>query len=188
MNDPALNRLVILGDPGSGKSILLQYLVLTWAEKTTPDLTHGHLPLLVELREYARLRQEGTARDFLGYLHDGASVRWHFDHTQLDAWLKTNPSLILFDGLDEIFDPTLRRETSTAIHRFADEYPLARVIVTSRITGYQHQTWRDENFRHFMLLELEETEVADFVARWHRATYEDAAKGDAKARAARPLH
>jgi hypothetical protein len=26
-----------------------------------------------------------------------------------------------------------------AIHRFADEYPAARVVVTSRIIGYQHQ-------------------------------------------------
>lgn len=62
-------------------------------------------------------------------------MHWHLDRVELDTWLKHNPSLILFDGLDEAFDPALRKEISTAIHRFADEYPLAEIIVTSRIIG-----------------------------------------------------
>jgi hypothetical protein len=180
IGDTALTRLVILGDPGSGKSTLLQYLLLTWAEKAAPDVTRGPLPLLIELREYARLRQEGKVDGFLDYLHEGASVRWHLDQAQLDAWLKTNPSLVLFDGLDEVFDPTLRREVATAVHRFADEYPLARLIVTSRIIGFHHQSWRDEGFRHFILQDLDEAQMADFLARWHEKAYEDPAKGEAK--------
>ncbi|TBW08487.1 NACHT domain-containing protein [Azotobacter chroococcum] len=180
VNDPALTRLVILGDPGSGKSTLLQYLLLAWAERVPSDSAREALPLIIELREYARLRREGKADGFLGYLHEGASVRWHFDRNQLSAWLKTNPCVILFDGLDEIFDSVLRRETSTAIHRFADEYPLARVVVTSRIIGYQHQTWSDEHFRHFMLQELDDAQIAGFLAHWHRSAYEDVAKGEAK--------
>ena len=122
VNDPALDRLVILGDPGSGKSTLLQYLLLKWAEKAAPDLPQDPLPLLIELREYARLRHEGNATSFLEYLHQGASVRWHFDQGRLDSWLKANPSIVLFDGLDKVFDATLRKEVTTAIHRFADEY------------------------------------------------------------------
>ena len=180
VRDPAFRRLVILGDPGSGKSTLLQFLLLDWAEKAAPDPAGEPLPLLIELREYARLRHEGKVEGFLGYLHEGASVRWHLDRAQLDAWLKNNPSRVLFDGLDEVFDPALRKEVSTAIHRFADEYPPARIIVTSRIIGYQHQTWRDEDFRHFMLQELDEEQIVDFLVRWHRAAYEEASKGETK--------
>ena len=180
VRDPAFRRLVILGDPGSGKSTLLQYLLLDWAEKAAPDPGGEPLPLLIELREYARLRHEGKVEGFLDYLHEGASVRWHLDRAQLDAWLKNNPSRVLFDGLDEVFDPALRKEVSTTIHRFADEYPPARIIVTSRIIGYQHQTWRDEDFRHFMLQELDEEQIADFLVRWHRAAYEEASKGETK--------
>jgi hypothetical protein len=131
VKDPALSRLVILGDPGSGKSTLLQYLLLQWAEKVTPNLQQDPLPLLIELREYARLRHEGNTGGFLEYLRRGASVCWHFGQdAQLDSWLKANPCAVLFDGLDEIFDPTLRKEVATAIHRFADGYPTARVVVT----------------------------------------------------------
>ncbi len=174
VNDRALGRLVILGDPGSGKSTLLQYLLLQWAEKVSPNLKQDALPLLIELREYARLRREGNAVGFLEYLHRGASVRWHFDQGQLDLWIKANPCVVMFDGLDEVFDPTLRREITTAIHRFADEYPPARILVTSRIIGYQHQAWRDESFRHFMLQELEDAQIEDFLGRWHRGAYEEA--------------
>ena len=181
VKDPALSRLVILGDPGSGKSTLLQYLLLQWAEKATPNLQQDPLPLLIELREYARLRHQGNTAGFLEYLQRGASVRWHFDQeAQLDSWLKANPCVVLFDGLDEVFDPTLRKEVATAIHRFADGYPAARVVVTSRIVGYQHQAWRAEDFRHFMLQELEDTQIEDFLARWHRGAYEEARQGDTK--------
>ncbi|BAU44529.1 hypothetical protein [Leptolyngbya sp. O-77] len=41
-------RAVILGDPGSGKSSLLQYLALEWVEGKNEKL-----PLLIELREFA---------------------------------------------------------------------------------------------------------------------------------------
>jgi predicted NACHT family NTPase len=163
------------------------------------------LPLLIELREYARLRHEGNATSYLEYLHHDASVRWHFDQAQLDSWLKTNPSVVLFDGLDEVFDPTLQNEVSTAIHRFADQYTSAHVLVTSRVIGYQqvsdaykldqkvqrefrphgsisyqHHAWRDEGFRHFMLQELDDAQIEDFLSRWHRGAYEEARDGDAK--------
>jgi len=180
VNDPDLRRLVILGDPGSGKSTLLQYLLIQWAEKVAPDLKQDALPLLIELREYARLRHEGNVTSFLGYLHQGESVRWHFDQAQLDSWIKANPCVVMFDGLDEVFDPALRKEVTRAIHRFADKYPLARVLVTSRIIGYQHQTWRDEGFRHFMLQELEDAQIQDFLVRWHLGAYEEVRQGNTK--------
>jgi hypothetical protein len=179
LSDTALPRVVVLGDPGSGKSTLLQYALLSWAEQSASE-ARGPLPLLIELREYARLREAGRIDDFLGYLHSGASVRWHLAEQQLDAWLLQNASLVLFDGLDEVFDPTLRNEVSIAIHRFGDRYPKARVVVTSRIIGYQHQLWRDEGFSHFMLQELDDAQIADFLRRWHERAYDIPARGEEK--------
>ena len=180
LSEPGLTRIVVLGDPGSGKSTLLRYILLQWAERTSPDAARQPLPILIELAQYARLRKEGKADDFLSYLHKGLSVRWQFDRIQLDDWLRCNPSVILFDGLDEIFDVELREEASIAIHRLADEYPLARIVVTSRIIAYQHHAWRDEGFRHFMLQELDETQIAEFLTRWHRSAYEDHDAGEVK--------
>lgn len=178
--DAACTRLVVLGDPGSGKSSLLQYLLLQWAENAASDTGDQPLPVLIELRDFARLRQERQADNFLDYLHQGSCVRFHLDRAQLVDWLQSRPCLVLFDGLDEIFDAVLRAEISTAIHRFADSYPLSKIIVTSRIIGYQHQTWRDEKFRQVMLQDLEEKQIGDFLSRWHLAAYEDRDKGQAR--------
>lgn len=176
LRDPACNRVVILGDPGSGKSTLLQYLLLEWS--SGGDAVERSLPLLIELREYARLRSENQIGDFLAYLCSGACVRFHFDQAALEKWLSRVPSKVLFDGLDEIFDPVIRREVITAIHRFADAYPQARVVVTSRIVGYQHQIWNDEGFRHFLLQDLDREQISLFLSQWHTGAYEDKVKGE----------
>ena len=180
MDDPRCARLVVLGDPGSGKSMLLQYLLLNWAESNTSSPSAAPLPLLIELREFARARHDKSVDSFLGFLNQGAGVPWHLDESELQRWLKNQPTLVLFDGLDEVFDPDLRREISTAIHRFADEYRQARIVVTSRVIGFQHQAWRDQGFRHVMLQELDDAQIDDFLNRWHRAVYEDSAKGAEK--------
>ena len=179
LRNPGMRRVVVLGDPGSGKSSLLQFLLLEWADKPA-TASSDTLPLLIELREYARSRREGLTGDFIEFLHRGAGVRWKFDQIELSAWLRTNASLVLFDGLDEIFDSNLRREVGIAIHRFADEFPHARIVVTSRIIGFQYQAWRDEGFRHFMLEELDALQISDFLIRWHRRVYEESDRAESK--------
>jgi hypothetical protein len=175
-----LDRLVILGDPGSGKSSLLQYVMVTWAEQLSLDEPPPPLSLLIELREYARLRQRGEIADFLDYLSEGASVRCRFDRTQLDAWLRHNTSVIMFDGFDEVFSPDLRKEVATAIFRYADDYPRSRVVMTSRVIGFQPQPWRDERFRIFMLEDLDDLQITDFLDRWHAFAHQDDLHVDTK--------
>lgn len=180
LNDTSCSNIVILGDPGSGKSTLLQHVLLQWAEGSGKGNSAAPLPLLIELREFARFAKQKESDNFLGYLHEGTGVRWHLDAEALTTWLRAQHSLVLFDGLDEIFDLGQRKEITTAIHRFAHEFPLARVIVTSRVVGYQHQAWNDEGFRQFMLQDLDEEQIRTFLQRWHSAAYEDPVNGENK--------
>lgn len=83
--------------------------------------------------------------------------------------------LVMFDGLDEVFDPLQREEVITDIHRFTNDYPNVRVIVTSRSIGYKPQRLRDAEFRHFMLQDLESEQIQDFIYRWHELTFTDEA-------------
>ncbi|NES23551.1 MAG: NACHT domain-containing protein, partial [Symploca sp. SIO3E6] len=49
-----------LGEPGSGKSIFLQYLALNWARSPLDNAIELPIPLLIELRTYSkRQRAEG---------------------------------------------------------------------------------------------------------------------------------
>jgi hypothetical protein len=180
LTDPMCLKLVILGDPGSGKSTLLQHVILQWSEASPVDVKSQRLPLLIELRDFAHFTKENKSSGFLEYLEQAAGMRWHLEQNALKNWLLEKNSIFLFDGLDEIFDLAQRREITTAIHRFAHEYPLAQIIVTSRVVGYQHQAWNDEGFRQFMLQDLDQDKIETFLQRWHKAAYEAADDGEKK--------
>ncbi len=166
--------IVILGDPGSGKSMLLQYLALNWARTPLNNVISQPIRLLIELRSYSRDRNSGQCKDFLEFCHNG-NVICRLNQHQLHEQLKAGKVLVMFDGLDEVFDPAQREEVITDIHRFTNDYPNVRVIVTSRIIGYKPQRLRDAQFRHFMLQDLESDQIQDFIYRWHELTFTDEA-------------
>jgi len=166
--------IVILGDPGSGKSTLLQYIALNWARTPLNNVISQPIPLLIELRSYSRDRISGQCKDFLEFFHKG-SVICRLNQHELHEQLKAGKVLVMFDGLDEVFDPAQREEVITDIHRFTNDYPNVRVIMTSRIIGYKPQRLRDAEFRHFMLQDLESEQIQDFIYRWHELTFTDEA-------------
>jgi predicted NACHT family NTPase len=165
--------LVILGDPGSGKSTLLQYLALDWANSTPNDASLQPIPLLIELRTYMRNRDAGQCKNFLEFFHDSSGIVCHLNQHQLVERLNAGNALVMFDGLDEVFDPGKREDVITDIHRFTNDYPDVRVIVTSRVIGYKPQRLRDAQFYHFMLQDLEADQIQDFITRWHDLTFTD---------------
>ncbi|EDX72263.1 hypothetical protein MC7420_932 [Coleofasciculus chthonoplastes PCC 7420] len=167
--------LVILGDPGSGKSTLLQYLALDWANSAPNDANLQPIPLLIELRTYMRNRDVGQCKNFLEFFHDSSGIVCHLNQYQLVEQLKAGNALVMFDGLDEVFDPGKREDVITDIHRFTNNYPDVRVIVTSRVIGYKPQRLRDAQFYHFMLQDLEADQIQDFITRWHDLTFTDKA-------------
>ncbi|MBD2234602.1 NACHT domain-containing protein [Phormidium tenue] len=151
-------RCVVLGDPGAGKSTLLQYLGLEWVENDAADL-----PLLIELREYAL----AESANFLEFLHRGRGVDWQFDPTVLHDYLTQHATLVMFDGLDEVFDRATQAAIIDDIIRFAQQYPLAKILVTSRIIGYNPERLQHAEFRHFTIQPLDDGEVDEFIERWY---------------------
>jgi len=166
--------IVILGDPGSGKSTLLQYLALTWARSPLNSVTSLPIPLLIELRIYIRNVELGHCQNFLEFCHKNSGFICDLNQHQLQEKLKAGDAVVMFDGLDEIFDSGKREDVITAIHRFTNQYPRVRVIVTSRIIGYKPQRLQDAEFHHFILQDLNPAQIQDFVHRWHELTFTDA--------------
>jgi predicted NACHT family NTPase len=173
-------RSVILGDPGSGKSSLLQYLALAWAKKTTAERYQERLPLFAELRLYGDDKERGNCKGLLDFFHQGNTF-CHLDRQELDRELKAGQVIALFDGLDEVFDPKLRSEITNDIYRFSIDYPNVQIIVSSRWLGYKQEILTGAKFQHLMLQDLDlATQVPDFINRWHQFAFNDVTEGDKK--------
>jgi HEAT repeat protein len=179
LTDSRYPRTIILGDPGSGKSTLARYVMLSLIDPATADnkleAFAGYLPLLVELRSYAGLCAEGNCTTFLEFLeYLGKTEGWALTQSALHNHLKNDGrAVVIFDGLDEIFDPEMRERVTRQIVGFGNDYPKARVIVTSRVIGYRRKILTDAGFTHFMLQDLDEKQVETFVSRWYDLAMSD---------------
>ncbi|CAL9359693.1 HEAT repeat domain-containing protein [Streptomyces sp. enrichment culture] len=169
---PANRLLVVLGDPGAGKSTLVRHLSLTLAFGAAPDqppALAGRVPLVIELRRYAeeQWRHSGF-EDFLTHLHDDYAQS--VPRPVLEELLASGRALVVFDGLDELFDPKVRARTAERIAAFAVRRPSARIVVTSRVIGYQRALLEGAGFTHFMLQDLDEERIGAFVRSWYRVS------------------
>ncbi|WP_287263224.1 HEAT repeat domain-containing protein [Moorena sp. SIO3A5] len=172
--------LVVLGNPGSGKSTLLQYLALEWARTDLTTESSLRIPLLIDLPTYIRNRDSGQCQNFLEFCHQSSGAICDINQNKLDDQLKAGKVLVMFDGLDEVFEPGKREDVITDIHRFTNQYPKVQVIVTSRVIGYKPQRLRDAEFRHVMLQGLESEQIQTFIEQWHELTFTDQADKDRK--------
>ncbi|MEV0831497.1 HEAT repeat domain-containing protein, partial [Nonomuraea rubra] len=178
-------QAVVLGDPGAGKSTLARFVMVALAgaelQQVGPgDLAAelpaewvGRLPLLVELRMYADPDWRGkTFLDLIDKMH--TSHHLGLPKNRLERYLRDGGrALVLFDGLDEIFDPQVRADVTGQIEGFVARYPNVRTIVTSRVYGYDRSTLDAAGFTTFMLQDLDTPQIKAFVTNWFHRSYPD---------------
>jgi hypothetical protein len=169
VESPSNQRLVILGDPGLGKSTLLRLFALKWADDPTRPLT-----IYVELR---RVAPNADGDIFLNHLANGADSTCCLPGLALHDYLVHHDSMVLLDGLDEV-GATRRDDTVSQIIRFAEDYPMARVVVTTRIQGYSPGSthpdqFRDAGFVQFTLQDFSEDQIERFIDLWHQEVFAD---------------
>ena len=164
---------VILGGPGSGKSTLLQYAMLrvcvpTGDPAAVPRYLQGEpVPFLIELRNYVLQRDP----DFVSHLarRSGDFYGAVLDAGSLNRVLgEDGKALMFFDGLDEVFDPDERRRVIDQFQAFARRYPGCRIVVTSRIAGYDRTGLGLAGFEHYTLMPLTLGHIRNFADQWYR--------------------
>ena len=131
--------VVLLGDPGTGKSTLVNYLVWLLArpaqQEWTKRLGAWLLPIPMVLRElhlHDAKDFEGLLDAFLSHpmsepIRDGEYVR----QSLLDG-----NTFILLDGIDEIGNMAVRKRLRDAVFDGFVRYPECRWLLSSRIVGY----------------------------------------------------
>jgi hypothetical protein len=132
--------IVVLGDPGAGKSTLVNYLTTTFASRRSGGLLQalGQLiPVPIILRDYLI----DKAVTFDGLLDQFILQPFWPDALKRDdliGVLESGQALVMLDGLDEIGDVDRRQALRGAILEAAGmlRFPDCAWLLTSRIIGY----------------------------------------------------
>jgi NACHT domain/HEAT repeats len=172
-------RAVVLGAPGSGKTMLVRYfaLMLCGTAQSDPaqigfEVGDDWLPVVVRIRAWILSPEMGL----LEYLRSNAKVRMcikklpqgFFEH-----WLDRGRALILFDGLDEVVEEAQRRKVAEQIKVFLHQYKDNPVVITSRPAGYRWDFFNLDEFPHYILESFDDKQVATFIDHWYDSRIKD---------------
>lgn len=164
---------VTLGGPGSGKSTLMHATILNLCnlsrvpDSSYPNLRNNPVPFLIELRQYV-LKQ---ASDFVDYIISNSQERYGaaIQKQSLEALFNEDQrALVVFDGLDEVFDRAQRANVIQKFQAFARKYPKIQIVVTSRIVGYDAADLGVAGFQHYTLLDFGLQQMRQFVPKWYQ--------------------
>ncbi len=183
--------VVVLGDPGAGKSTLLKVIALALT-----DQDDGPLPIILPLNAYARRLQQGEIHlaRFLGEYYATRQRKLKRIDELFETALNYNQAVVLLDGLDEVqadraylvrlvqdFVAEYMPQPYQTAEVFADEHrptsavskseetPVAagnRIVVTSRIVGYNDAPLAGEQWHHHTLTDFNREDIERFISQW----------------------
>ncbi|MFC9895608.1 NACHT domain-containing protein [Nocardia sp. NPDC127579] len=153
----AIDRSVLVGDPGGGKSTsstvaalelareynLVPFIVVL-RELEEPEF---HLPTLLSNLLHRRYEIEASAESIMKLLHEDSA-------------------LIVFDGLDEVFNNADRAHLAKKIESIAKAYQFLKILVTCRKIGYATAALNPQLFTAYEIGSFSERRIETYVKQW----------------------
>lgn len=188
-------RIVITGGAGTGKSSLCRFINTALAYSCDPtaekrdkinglDLLgatwiHGPLiPLFVSLRDFCndtetfpKTLSKSSSQSLLNYIKKSVGSF----STDLESYLtqtdvQPHGTLLVLDGLDEVYQEKDRIKLRTIIEHWADCFPTCRIIITSRTYAYRHDArWRlSDRFVSAELAPFTWKQMDVYIDQWYK--------------------
>ncbi|MGD1804031.1 AAA-like domain-containing protein [Dapis sp. BLCC M126] len=122
--------LLILGEPGSGKTTTLLELARDLINRTEADLTQP-IPVVFNLSSW-----EGKKQAIADWLVMELNTKYQVSQQIGKAWIEEQRLLLLLDGLDEV-NREIRADCVDSLNDFCQQYGQTEIVVCSRISDYE---------------------------------------------------
>lgn len=160
-------HILVTGEPGSGKSMLLRNLTYSYSCSGLKNITGHPIPVLIELN---RLNDS----DF--------SLKKHMVHALecnnfpqagnfIESFLEKGRLLLLFDGLDEV-NTSNRQKVVRNIKDLVQTYPANCVIVTCRKAVYKND-FADSWDTHLEIVNFDDKQIEQYLTPWENKMPEE---------------
>jgi transcriptional regulator with XRE-family HTH domain/DNA polymerase III delta prime subunit len=155
--DDAHGELLILGEPGVGKTTLLLELARELLTRAESDSAFP-LPVVFHLSSWAvkRLQLED-------WLVDELSSKYWVPQSVGKEWVRSNQLLVLLDGLDEV-EEMARSACVQAINAYRQAYVLVSLVVCCRRREYYAQDTRVALQRAVLVQPLTEQQIDKYLS------------------------
>ncbi|MBS1826768.1 MAG: NACHT domain-containing protein [Acidobacteria bacterium] len=175
-----LNRSVVLGNPGGGKSTLAAKVCCDLSSQYSSARVSGRgvTPSVVVLRDYGtELKKDRCSIvDFMERDCESSYQLKPPPHA-FEYLLTAGRLMVIFDGLDELLDTSFRREVTANVESFCNLYASVPVLVTSRVVGYDQAPLPEEVFACYELAPFDASQVSNYSKKWFCFVEEDEKRG-----------
>lgn len=161
------HRLVILGDPGGGKTTTSRRMMNIFSTHQLQRRTDRSLALMVVLRDWAEELASGQMT-VVEVLRRVSATRHSIEPPEnvLEALLDTGRIKVFFDGLDELLDTANRNRVVEVVEGFVHRFPLVPVVVTSRRVGYPQAPLDGDLFNVVEISSFDAKQRREYVRKW----------------------
>jgi hypothetical protein len=172
-------NLIILGQPGSGKSFLIKYIICSLIDSLEDEFEnkdmYGILPFRIELRNYLTFKKDAKSNiiKYLSIVLEEEYGICNIAENFLIRIFKTQKTVIFFDGLDEIFNIEERLKVKNDIEFFCNIYKDVRIVATSRIIGYEDANLNSQMFIELKINNFDNFQQDAYVTKWYEIEEDD---------------
>ena len=165
-------NLILMGHPGSGKTVTLAYLIcqIVRRDDKIPELA-GMLPIYIHVTNLHQDDQssKGPLELIRTAVHSYADS-WSANRLEsvLGQALQTGRALVLVDGLDEV-SPSIHQDVVSFLNELTQSYPKARLVVSSTPDNFSGLT--EMGLIPVAMASWNEHIYFKFVRKWSRNWY-----------------